>query len=132
MACSTVKCKRLYDKDDMFYDFKGSYYLCPRCLARDYNHYYQQAVKLDQELDEVKLETGEEYPFQDLVHFFKQWCISCANRIGEADALEMRKGARICMSCVSLNIDNMVNMIKCLSCEGYVHTEKEIYKRVGS
>lgn len=29
----------------MFYDFLGPYFLCPQCLKKDYNFYYQKAMK---------------------------------------------------------------------------------------
>lgn len=58
--------------------------------------------------------------------YFKQWCFSCANRIGENDAFEMQKGARICSSCISVNVDVLANMIKCVLCDGYIRNEKEI------
>ena len=36
--CSFKTCKKLYDVDDMFFDFKGNYYLCPKCLGRDFRY----------------------------------------------------------------------------------------------
>ena len=116
----------------MFYEFKGGHYLCPRCLVRDYNYYYQKANTLNENLDDVKLQTGNFHPYQDLVTYCKQWCFSCANRIGENDAFEMRKGARICASCVSMNISNMVNMVKCIACEGFIHNSSEVFEVLGS
>ena len=112
----------------MFYDFKGNYYLCPRCLVKDYNFYYQRALKSSNKDIDAKLDTGSIYPYQDLVEYFKQWCFCCANRIGQQDAFQMVKGARICVSCVSVNVDIMQYMIECIVCGGFVNTEKEIEK----
>ena len=129
--CSNNRCHKVYDKEDMFYDFKGNFYICPRCLVKDYNYYYQLTINSNKKPKEVKLQTKFVYPYQDLVTFFKQWCFCCASRIGDNDAFEMKKGARICSSCVSANVDVMKNIIKCVLCEGYIRNEKEIYELIG-
>ena len=66
----------------MFYDFKGQYYVCPNCLRKDYEYYYKIALKNSKEPEDVKISTNSTYPYQELVHYFKNWCFSCANRIG--------------------------------------------------
>ncbi len=40
----------------------------------------------------------------------------------------MVKGARICISCISVNVSVMQFMIKCIVCEGYIHSGKEIFQ----
>ena len=129
--CSHPKCLKWYDVEDMFFDFIGSYYLCPKCLLSDYRYHYQTAIKLGKLPKEVKIQTGKSYPFQDLVNFFKNWCYCCANRIGEEDGFEMKKGARICPSCVATNVEIMSNMVQCITCEGFIHNQKEIFQIMG-
>lgn len=84
--CSYINCKQLYAEDDMFFDFKGPYYICPKCMARNYSFFYSKALKDKKVPLDVRLNTKSTYPYQDLVIYFKQWCFCCANRIGNDDA----------------------------------------------
>ena len=36
VECSNGRCRRIYDIEDMFYDFKGNYYICPKCIRKDF------------------------------------------------------------------------------------------------
>ena len=100
----------------MFFDFQKEYYLCPKCMVNDYRYQYQYAVQFDKVPKEVRIMTGSYYSFADLTNYFENWCFCCANRIGEQDAFLLKKGARICTSCVSSNVFIRKNMIHCIAC----------------
>ena len=131
LTCSFSKCKKPFDVDDMFYDALGNYYLCPKCIGRDYRYNYQEGLKTGKFPKQIRIQTGNFYDYEELVTFFKQWCFCCASRIGELNAFEMKKGARICLSCISTNLDMMPFILLCLSCEGHIHNRGEVYQVLG-
>lgn len=57
----------------MFFDFKGHYDLCPKCMAKDYSFAYLKILKDKSKKvpKEVKLSTSNSYPYEDLVIYFK-------------------------------------------------------------
>ena len=36
--CSKRTCFKYYDVEDMFFDFKGNYFICPKCLAPEFRY----------------------------------------------------------------------------------------------
>lgn len=117
----------------MFFDSKTGYYICPTCfILMDYRMAYDTAVDLNIMPKKIIIMTGSCYSLEELTNYFKNWCFYCTNRIGEKDAVLLKKGARICHSCISIDIDVVRSIIKCLSCQKYIHSQKEIFKVVGS